>query len=316
MPEAEQSSLMRAAFHDFRNGENAYCYDLDSFVKGQLLADLFPKRDFDTEFKDPHSNLCDLLSTAAVQMHIFQNPAFLLFDREAKEPCEGGFRSTELSDAFNAQQSRLVYDGKKPLSESLSEFLDSRLRSHNPLMITVFPPFLRVCYDPASNKDSPIRRFDDLSTFTLRGWTRGPRPQGPQPPTPPGQEHDTGPPVLLEQNYILFMVVAQGKSAAIKEKSAVVRTYTEQLRPVVPQHPKLTYLPGDWRLGDSSHRYMLFYHRVDQKFENDHLPSRPPLEVHEMSLEELSRLQTGPPPAASGMDLHEKNNIQPPTQRD
>lgn len=311
-PEAEQSSLMHAAFHDFHTYENRYQWG--SILKGQLLADLFPERELDTEFKDRHSNLCDLLSTAAGQTHIFQNPAFLLFDPEAKEPCKGGFRSIELSDAYNAQQSRLVYDGKRPLSESLSEFLDSRLCSHYPLMITVFPPFLRVCYDPASNEDSPTRRFDDLSTFTLRGWTRGPQPQGPQSPGSPGEEADTGPPVHQEHNYILFMVVAQVKSASMLAKSTVVRTYTIQLRPIIPQQPDLTYIPGAWRLGDPSHRYMLFYYRLDPDFKTDHLPPRPPLEVYEMSPEELLRLQTRPPPAASEMGLHEQDNIQPPKQ--
>lgn len=63
-PEAERSSLMRAAFHDFNNDEHRYQWG--SIVKGQLLADLFPERELDTEFKDRHSNLCDLLSTAAV----------------------------------------------------------------------------------------------------------------------------------------------------------------------------------------------------------------------------------------------------------
>lgn len=48
-PEAEQSSLMHAAFHDFHTYENRYQWG--SILKGQLLADLFPERELDTELE-------------------------------------------------------------------------------------------------------------------------------------------------------------------------------------------------------------------------------------------------------------------------
>ncbi|ETS76674.1 hypothetical protein PFICI_12061 [Pestalotiopsis fici W106-1] len=278
---AANSPLFEAAYHDFGNGDE----DMDSRVQGRLLANMFPNLTSMKDFVALYPVLEQLLESPLVKTSLFQNPTFLMWDHEVCQKVNGVFRTTTISDEDNSRRSLIVYDGRTPLSESVSQSIREKSKDDQKgiRLITAFPQFLCIRYEP-TNESVTQRRFDDLARFIMTAYSRDPdaTPSIPAPPVKQGRK------------YVLVMVVAQEKG------NVEIRTYELSSRPVLPEHASDDYDVTSWRLGAPTHKYTLFYTRLDHE-----MPLEDSLEVYNLTQDQLAMWRQPPirPRAAPSPDL-------------